>query len=241
MNKYMAINNQDEIQKVRDRYARRQNDSKTSLYAFLNPTVYMSQQEKELALIRWIKKCHIAPLENKRVLEIGCGSGENLLQFIRLGFQPAHLVGNELLEERAKKARHLLPVATQILVGDASTLEFEDGSFDIVLQSTVFTSILDEQFQQKLANRMWSMVKVGGGVLWYDFTMNNPSNPDVKGVPVYQIRQLFPEGNIQVWSLTLAPPISRRVTKLHPSLYSLFNRLTFLRTHVLCWIKKTED
>ena len=40
--------------------------------------------------------------------------------------------------------------------------------------------------------------------------------------------------------LTLAPPISRRVTKVHPALYTLFNLLPFLRTHVLGWIKKGD-
>jgi len=35
---------------------------------------------------------------------------------------------------------------------------------------------------------------------------NNPCNPDVRGVPLHRIRQLFPEGKIHHWKLTLAPP-----------------------------------
>ncbi|MDZ8184580.1 MAG: class I SAM-dependent methyltransferase [Nostoc sp. ChiSLP02] len=228
-----------EIEAIRQRYHRRQQIPEASLYDPLHPSRYMLYQEKRHALIRWINWANLAPVGDKRLLEIGCGSGNNLSLFMSLGFQPENLVGNELIEDYALNARRLLPTSTEILVGDASTLKLDDNSFDIVFQSTVFTSILDKNFQQKLANRMWSLVKPGGGVLWYDFIFDNPKNPDVKGVSKKQIRQLFPEGNIKTWQLSLAPPISRRVTKIHPNLYSVFNLLPFLRTHVLCWITKS--
>ena len=80
--------------------------------------------------------------------------------------------------------------------------------------------------------------EAGGGVLWYDFIYNNPSNPDVRGVPVKLVRELFPAGKMIVRRVTLAPPISRRVTRIHPSFYTIFNFFPFLRTHVLCWIQK---
>lgn len=230
----------DEIQKVRERYSRRDLDllSQTSLYNPLNPSVYMECQEKERALIHWIKYAGLTPVQNKRVLEIGCGTGKNLIELLSLGFQPENLVANELLDERALSARHRLPAATQILIGDASNLDLPENSFDVVLQSTVFTSILDDEFQKKLAKRMWAMAKPQGGVLWYDFIFDNPNNPDVRGIPIRRIHELFPDGKIKVWRLTLAPPISRRVTKIHPNLYTLLNTIPFLRTHVLCWIKK---
>jgi SAM-dependent methyltransferase len=181
---------------------------------------------------RWVM-----PVGDKRVLEVGCG-GANLIDLIRLGFRPPHLVGNELREDRLAEARDRLPPAVTLLAGDASTLDLEKESFDIVLQSTVFTSILDDAFQQRLADRMWSWVRPGGGILWYDFIWNNPRNPDVRGVPVRRIRQLFPEGHLHVWPVTLAPPIGRRLCRLCPVLYPAVNALPFLRTHVLCWIRK---
>jgi len=229
----------DNLDDVKERYDRRKN-LPSSMYDPLNPSVYMSRQEKERALIRWVDYAGLAPVSDKRVLEVGCGSGGNLLDLVRLGFRPENLVGNELLKERVLAAKRNLPESVMILEGDAAELDLEEETFDVVLQSTVFTSILDLDFQQRLANRMWSLVKPGGGVLWYDFTYNNPKNPDVKGVPVGRVHELFPGGEFKAWRLTLAPPVSRVVTKIHPGLYALFNTTPFLRTHVLCWIRKLK-
>ncbi len=226
-----------ELERITERYLRRKQSCST-LYDLSNPSVYMSTQEKERVLAHWIKTIYNYQISNIRLLEVGCGEGANLLEFIRFGFKPENLVGNELLEERVAKAINNLPIATEILAGDACELKLADSSFEVVYQSTVFSSILDSYFQQKLADRMWSLVKPGGGVLWYDFIVNNPKNSDVKGVPVSRVKSLFPYGEITVWRITLAPPISRLVTKIHPSLYSVFNIFPFLRTHVLCWIRK---
>ena len=174
------------------------------------------------------------------VLEVGCGSGINLLELIMLGFNPANLTGNELLKERVAAAKHKLPDQVNIISGDALEIRGMENKFDIVYQSTVFTSILDKEFQVKLANAMWKMVKPGGGVLWYDFIYNNPNNPDVQGVSIKRVKELFPDSKIIFTRTTLAPPISRRVTRIHPSLYTIFNFFPFLRTHVLCWISKPE-
>ncbi|RCJ37348.1 methyltransferase type 11 [Nostoc minutum NIES-26] len=228
-----------EVEAIRQRYARFKQLPEYLLYEPLNPYSYMTYEEKRRAFIRWIHWAGLAPVRDKRVLEIGCGFGDNLLQLISLGFQPENLIGNELLEERALRARYLLPKDSQVLLGDASTLKLEKNSFDVILQATVFTSILDDNFQQNLANHIWSLIKPNGGILWYDFIFNNPRNPDVRGVPIKRIYNLFPKGEIKVWRLTLAPPINRRITKIHPNLYYLLNMMPFLRTHALCWIKKS--
>ena len=229
-----------EPQVMVERYARRKAMKGDSRYSMLTPAVYMGQQEKERALIRWLKQGGLLPLQDKRFLEVGCGAGGNLIDLVRLGFRPEILVGNELLEDRAADARSRLPMATQLLVGDATQLDFGNEKFDVVFQSTVFTSILDETFQAKLAEKMWDLVRPGGYVLWYDFVYNNPKNSDVRGVPINRVRELFPHGQLSYQRLTLAPPISRLVCRLHPLLYDIFNILPFLRTHGLCSIHKPE-
>lgn len=225
----------DETERVRERYARR-----SMQYDPMSRWVYMSRQELERALIGVLASELRPPVSATRVLEIGCGSGSNLLQFLRLGFRPDLLVGIELLEDRVRAARHVLPESLVIHHGDALATTLPSEGFDIVFQSLVFSSILSAEFRARLAARMWRLVKVGGGVLWYDFIYDNPANADVKGVPIDEVRRLFPGGKVKFCRLTLAPPISRRVVAFSPGLYSLFNALPFLRTHVLCWIGKTS-
>jgi SAM-dependent methyltransferase len=222
-----------EIDKIRERYGRR-----SQIYDPLDPSVYMPRQELERALISALADAGQRPSPGRTLLEIGCGSGGNLLQFLRLGYRPETLFGVELLDDRVAAARELLPPAVRVLAGDALSIDLPERTFDIVFQSVVFSSILDAGFRSALAQRMWRLAKVGGGVLWYDFVYDNPANNDVRGMPMREVRRLFPRRNIAMRRLILAPPISRRVTRWSPKLYTLLNSLPFLRTHVLCWISK---
>lgn len=235
---YMPEYKNKETDEVVKRYAARATFINDNRYSMLNPSVLLSMQERQRALMKFLASHPIKPLADLRVLEVGCGSGGNLLELLRMGLNPANLVGNDLLSERSAAARLNLPEATLVLAGDALQLPFERGSFDVVYQSTVFSSLLDSSFQMQLAKKIWSWVQPGGAVLWYDFIYDNPNNPDVKGVNLARIRELFPEGVVNFKRVTLAPPISRRVCKLHPALYTLLNALPLLRTHVLCWIEK---
>ncbi len=78
------------------------------------------------------------------------------------------------------------------------------------------------------------------GCLWYDFTFDNPRNPDVRGVPLSRVRALLPEARIAARRVTLAPPLARTVCRFHPSLYTLLNVLPLLRTHLLAWAERAR-
>lgn len=225
----------DEAAAVAERYARRE---ATDLYSLLRPNVWQSVHERQRAMLRLFARLGWHDLSSRRVLEVGCGTGGNLLELLRIGFAPRNLAGIELLPERFAHAMQTLPAGVVLMQGDASLVKLPDESEDIVLQSTVFSSLLDAPFQWRLAQTMWRWVRPGGGVLWYDFTVDNPRNPDVRGVPVARIRELFPTGRVQYQRLTLAPPLARRVCALHPVLYPVFNAIPLLRTHVLAWIEK---
>ena len=225
----------DETRAIAERYARRNVGDR---YHPLRPEIWQTRQDRERALIALLRRHARCPLAELDVLEVGCGHGDNLLELLRLGFDPARLVGNELLPERAASARLRLPAATRLLEGDATQLELTDGGFDIVYASTVFSSILDFAFHQRVADAMWRWVRPGGAVLWYDFTIDNPRNADVRAMPLRRLRTLFPAGQVDARRVTLAPPIGRHVVRLHPAAWRLFNALPLLRTHLLAWVGK---
>ena len=205
----------------------------------LRPEVWQSVHERQRALLRLLARQGLADLASLRLLEVGCGSGGNLLELLRFGFAPEHLTGIELLPERCAAARRVLPPALSLVEGDALTVHVEPGSQDIVYAATVFSSILDDHFQHRLATAMWRWLRPGGAVLWHDFTVDNPRNADVRGVPLARVRALFAgAAAIDARRVTLAPPIARAVSPIHPSLYTVCNALPFLRTHLLCWITK---
>ena len=224
-----------ETEAVRDRYARR--TPADERYRLTNPAALMAMQERQRALLALFARRGFADLAQLRLLEVGSGGGGNLLELLQLGFAPEHLAGIELLPERHAAAEARLPRAVQLVCGDASVASVAAASRDIVLASTVFSSLLDDAFQQRLAAAMWRWLKPGGGVLWYDFTVDNPRNRDVRGVPLARIRALFPEARVESRRVTLAPPLARAVCRVHPSGYALLN-LPFLRSHVLAWIGK---
>ncbi len=224
-----------EPQAVAERYARR---AAGDLYSPLRPDVCRLLQERQRAMLGLFAAAGIVATHSLRATEVGSGTGGNLLELMQLGFEPSNLQGIELLPERHAQARARLPEAVRLLQGDATTAAVEPASQDLVLQATVFSSLLDDAFQQRLADTMWRWLRPGGAVLWYDFAVNNPRNPDVRGVPLARVRALFPQAAMVVRRVTLAPPIARAVTRLHPALYEVFNAVPWLRTHRLVWLGK---
>ncbi len=227
-----------EVNAVRERYARRATEGDTQRYSLLKPANWQTLQERQRAIFRLFEAAGVGDLGSLKLAEVGAGAGGNLLELLRAGCRPENLIGIELLAERVEMARSVLPVALRFEAGDAMAVNIEPASLDVVYQAVVFSSLLDDDFQNRLASRMWEWVKPGGAVLWYDFTYDNPSNKDVRGVTLARVRELFPQGRIRSKRITLAPPIARRVAAWHPALYSWFNLLPLLRTHLLCWIEK---
>ena len=225
----------DEAQAVRARYHRRVGLDR---YSVFRPDVWKTLGERQAAMLTLLSRHGRTDLPNLQWVEVGCGAGGNLLECLRWGCAPSHLQGIELLQDRADHARRVLPSEVRVITGDACVADIPTGSQDIVFQSTVFSSLLDDAYQQQLAQVMWSWVKPGGAVLWYDFVVNNPRNRDVRGVPMSRVRQLFPEAEIDVMSITLAPPLARAVCRIHPALYGLCNAIPWLRTHRLAWLGK---
>jgi hypothetical protein len=182
----------------------------------------------------FIKQCQkfISKISEAKILEIGAGQGNNVATFLEAGFKKENIFANELLQERLV-ALHSKVLQQNIFSGNAINIDY-NLKFNCIYQSTVFTSILNNDDRKNLAKKMWEILEVDGLIFWYDFIYNNPKNKQVKKVTMEEIRLLFPTAKkITFQKITLAPPIGRRVGKF----YNWFN-WSFLRSHVFAVIEK---
>jgi len=226
---------QAEEARIRAAYSQRQDGA---LYSWFNPGHLFIVQERERRVLQLLSRYGCIPLFTKRILEIGCGTGYWLREFVKWGARPEYITGVDLLPDRVAEARRLSPTTVTIQCGSATKLDFPDGSFDLILQSTVFTSVLDHGTKQQLASEMLRVLKTGGFIIWYDYHVNNPRNPNVSGVKKREIFQLFPRCRIELHRITLAPPLARRLAPYSWIGCHLLEAIPWLCTHYLGTIRR---
>lgn len=225
-----------ELERIRAEYARRSREVPDGFYAFSTPANLFLRQGQERGLLEVLREGGYVPLTDRRVLDLGCGHGTWLTTFRSLGAQEPNLAGIDLDPARIEQTKVDHPRA-DLRAGSATALPWPDASFDLVWQSTVFTSILDEGVQRAIAAEMRRVLKPGGAIVWLDFVVNNPRNRQVRGVSVKQMKALFPGCDVTLRKVTLAPPLARRVVPLSWTLAFLLEQLRVLNTHAVALIR----
>ena len=129
-------NEESRIQAV---YAKRKRDPR---YSWDRPGYLFEIQERERETLAVLKRNGSASLAAKHILEIGCGTGYRLREFMNWGAQPENIIGVDLLFDRVAEARRFCPETIRIECANAAQLEFPDATFDLVLQSTVFSKFI---------------------------------------------------------------------------------------------------
>lgn len=228
-----------EAERIRTEYQRREREISSDFYELYHPSNLFIRHGQERALLHALRSANLLPLKDRSILEVGCGSGGWLEMFEDFGAQRCNLAGIDLDEGRvATCLEHF--ASADVRVGDASELPWQDGRFDIVLQSTVFTSILDAGMKQAVAKEMLRVLKPQGSILWYDFHVNNPRNPHVRGIARAEIKSLFPGCRIVLRRTTLAPPLARRLVPISWTLSTLLDGLRILNTHYLGILQRAK-
>ena len=207
-------------------------------YSWLNPGHLFMMQEREHRLLTLLQRYGFTLLDTYKILEIGCGTGYWLREFVKWGVRPENITGVDLLSDRVAEAKKLCPEAVQVQCGSAATLAFPNNTFDLVLQSTVFTSVLDPSMKQQMASEMLRVVKGDGLILWYDYRVNNPWNSDVRGIKRQEISQFFPGCLLQLQRITLAPPLVRLLAPCSWLVCYVLGKVPWLCTHYLGVIRK---
>jgi hypothetical protein len=68
--------------------------------------------------------------------------------------------------------------------------------------------------------------------------MNNPKNPDVRGVKKKEIYEHFPDSEIYLERITLAPPLTRVIAPFSIILCQLLEKFPLLCTHYIGVIRR---
>jgi ubiquinone/menaquinone biosynthesis C-methylase UbiE len=182
-----------------------------------------------------LRQYQCANISIYRILEVGCGNGNVLMDFHQLGAKEQNLFGVDLLPGRLQQAHTRYPTLA-FICADGQDLPYPSASFDLVMQYTAFSSILDDEIRVNLAREMLRVLNSDGMILWYDFWLN-PTNPQTRGVRPAEIRSLFPGCRFEFQRITLAPPIARRLVPISWLFSALLEKLNVFNTHYLVAIR----
>ena len=181
----------------------------------------------------------LPPLAGRRVLEVGCGAGQLMADLETLGAPRDRLAGIDLVPDRVAAARARLPGA-DVREGDAASLPWEEGSFDVVLQSMMLSSVLDPDVRRAAAREMARVLAPDGVVASYDFFIRSPGNAGVRPLTRGELGELFPGFGMSWRRVTLAPPLVRLLVPRARPLASALQALRVLDTHALAVLRRRE-
>jgi SAM-dependent methyltransferase len=172
-----------------------------------------------------------------RLLEIGCGGGGVLEEVVDGGVPVERVVGVDLLASRLPRTG----VGAALACADGRSLPFATGSFDVVLLYTLLSSVPDDRIAREIAAEAARVVRPGGAVACYDLRISSPRNSDLVAVSPRRLEALFPGWAATSETLTLLPPLARRLGVATRRLYPVLVRVGALRSHRLTVLRRPSS
>lgn len=161
----MSFTNKREAIRIRTEYARRDKTGLSQMiYRYTNPAFLFHMQEREWAILSLLRREGFE-LSGSSVLEVGCGNGHILQRFMEFGAREA--MGVDLMETRIQDGKKRYP-NLHLRQGNAALLPYQDSRFDLVMQFTCLSSVLDVATRQQIASEMWRVLRPGGVIVFYD-------------------------------------------------------------------------
>jgi SAM-dependent methyltransferase len=202
-----------------DRYYEKHGADRNDLLT--NPEVTFQTFAFDRANIRALQRLAV-DRDSAKVLDVGCGTGASLLQFIRLGFHPENLSGIDNSAERIARAVASFPnVAFRNESADSMT--FADSAFDIVFESTLFMMLTSEDLARRIASEMLRVTRSGGYLVLVDWRYAKPKSRDHRPMSPKRISSLFDVDRatdvVARERGALVPPLGRFLSRRAPSLY----------------------
>jgi len=172
-----------------------------------------------------------SPLEETRVLDVGCGIGRSTRSLLEFGLRPENIMGIDLRSTAIEQARRLNPAIRFHTVNGFDDWPLE-SEFDLCLQCTVFSSIPGVERRQMTARMMGKAVGSKGYIFWWDrLTANDFAGSDpLDPAAFFADRRPLSLRRVSLW-----PCVEESLRPLHGLrnvLAPVFGRLGYPRTHV---------
>jgi SAM-dependent methyltransferase len=223
--------------RIQEAYTRRRQHRRDQVSSWSHASYAYAMQDRERRVLTVLQRLGVR-LAETRVLEVGCGTGAWIRDLIKWGVSPENIWAVDLQPEAVQEARSRSAPGVHLDCCSAASLPFAAASFDLVLQATMFSSILEPAVRRIVAAEMLRVAGQDGSILWYDLRVNNPWNSDVRGISRAELAELFPGCRIDLRRIWLAPPLARWIAPRSHVLWLLLASVPWLCTHYLGLIRK---
>ncbi len=110
-----------------------------------------------------------------RALDVGCGTGDNIVALARLGFDATGIDLAPRALARARAKFEAAGVQATLLQGDVTDLDTQLGTFDVVVDRGLLMSLFGERARTAYAERLTALVAPGGGMYQHQWEL--PGHP----------------------------------------------------------------
>jgi ubiquinone/menaquinone biosynthesis C-methylase UbiE len=176
----------EEVRRIRSAFAER--DSRPPRHPAIATAYRLVNADRQARMAATVERVS-GP--DARILDVGCGGGQDLAHWLELGWGADRLAGVDLVPDRIERARAACP-GVDLRLTSGADIPFEDGSFDVVTAVTVLSSVLDPEVRRRMFAEMIRVARPGGSVLVYDFVVRNPRNDHVVAMTARRLLELGP-------------------------------------------------
>lgn len=128
-----------------------------------------------------------------RVIDIGCGTGENALYLAMLGLDVVGVDGSPEAIRQARVKANARGISTVFDVGDVLDLGDDRESFDIATDSGVF-HVFDDKDRPRYQRSVRGVLRPGGHLFLLCFSERQPGDWGPRRVTQPELRETFSDG-----------------------------------------------
>lgn len=128
-----------------------------------------------------------------KVLDVGCGTGENALYLASLDLKVWGIDGAPIAIKKAKEKAKKRGITINFLVSDALKLQLLQNKFDTIIDCGLFHVFSDEE-RPIFAASVSSVLYPGGNYLMLSFSEHEPGSYGPRRVTQAEIRTTFGKG-----------------------------------------------